>query len=120
MRLYLDDDHASPQLAERLRKVGHEVELPLAAGLSGNPDADHMLHAIQTQRTLLTGNQRDFEALHALVRGVAGHHPGIIIVCRESNPHRNMRLPDIVRAVGKLAAAGLSLTDQVQILNQWR
>lgn len=38
MRLYLDDDTASPLLAKLLRRAGHEIEMPGDAGMSGAPD----------------------------------------------------------------------------------
>lgn len=120
MKLYLDDDHASQELAGKLRNAGHDVQLPVEVGLRGTHDAIHLLHAIQEGRVTLTGNQRDFEALHALVTGLAFHHPGIMIVCREKNPSRNMKTRDIVRAVGNLGTAHPDLTGQVQVLNQWR
>ena len=51
---------------------------------------------------------------------VQGHHPGILTVRKENDRKRDMKLPDIVRAIGKLEAAHISLADVVHVLNQWR
>lgn len=41
MRLYLDDDTASPLLAKRLRKAAHDVLMPGEVGMSGSDDAEN-------------------------------------------------------------------------------
>jgi len=120
MRLYVDDDLASPQLAQSLRKAGHDVQLPVEVGLSGSRDATHFRHALGEHRLLLTRNQEDFEALHELVMQVQGDHPGLLIVCLENDRKRDMKIADIVRAIGNLEAANMPLENQVHVLNQWR
>jgi predicted nuclease of predicted toxin-antitoxin system len=120
MRLYLDDDIASPLLARLLRQAGHDVQLPLDAGMSGKADAVHLTHAVRDDRVLISGNYKDFEVLHDLVIVVQGHHPGILVVRRDNDPKRDLKNPDIVRAIGKLIAAGVPIADEYIILNQWR
>jgi predicted nuclease of predicted toxin-antitoxin system len=120
MKLYLDDDVASPMLAQLLRKAGHNVLLPTEAGWAGSRDADHLRHAIQEDRVCLTRNYDDFQSLHDLVRAVGGHHPGILVVRRDNNPKRNLKPRDVVRAIAKLIGARVPLADQYLTLNQWR
>jgi predicted nuclease of predicted toxin-antitoxin system len=120
MRLYLDDDLASPQLARLLRQAGHDVQLPLDAGMRGKADSVHLAHAVRDDRTLVSRNYKDFEDLHDLVLVVRGHHPGIFVVRRDNDPRRNLRFPGIVRASGKLLAAGVPIADEYIVLNHWR
>ncbi len=119
MRLYVDDDLAQPLLAQLLRKAGHDVVFPIALGLSGREDPVHLRHAIGQARVFLSGNHEDFEQLHDLVLEAQGHHPGILIVRRDNNPKRSGPR-GIVRALGNLIAANLSLDDQFLVLNNWR
>lgn len=120
MRLYLDDDSASPLLARLLTQAGHEVQLPEAADLVGAEDPVHLTHAIRQSRALLTGNHSDFEDLHDLIMQAGGHHPGILVIRRDNNPRRDLTPRGIVQALDKLAAAELPLRDQFIVLNHWR
>ena len=49
-----------------------------------------------------------------------GHHPGILIVCRENNPKRDLTAKMITRAISKLTTDRFVPDDQFIILNQWR
>ncbi|HEV3003867.1 MAG TPA: DUF5615 family PIN-like protein, partial [Pirellulales bacterium] len=118
--LYLDDDSAAPLLARLLRQAGHDVQLPRDVSLASEDDAVHLRHAVRDDRSLLTGNYRDFLNLHNLVIEVQGHHPGILVVRRDNDPKRDLTATGIVRALGKLAAANIPLLSQYIILNQWR
>jgi predicted nuclease of predicted toxin-antitoxin system len=120
MRLYLDDDSAGTLLTRLLAQAGHEVQVPADVGLSGDDDPVHLAHAIQQNRVLLSHNHRDFRNLHNLVMIAQGHHPGILIVRRDNDPHRDLKPRGIVRALRNLLAAGVSFPDQFHILNQWR
>ena len=120
MKLYLDDDCASRLLARLLRQAGHQVELPIEAGLYGASDPVHLTHALREGLQLLTANFADFQELHDLIRHAGGHHAGIRIIRRDNNPKRDLSPQGIVRAIAKLEAAKLPLEDQFVILNQWR
>jgi hypothetical protein len=120
MRLYLDDDSTSALLVRLLRRGGHDVRLPAEIGMTGESDAVHLLHAVAEDRVCLSHNYDDFEDLHNLVVAVRGHHPGILIVRKDNNPKRDLSPPGIVRAIGKLLAAGAELTDHFYVLNHWR
>jgi hypothetical protein len=73
-------------------------------------DPVHLGYAVHSNRILLSHNHRDFENLHNLVMIVGGHHPGILVVRRDNNPKRDLDERGIVRAIGKLVAAGVGLT----------
>jgi len=119
MKLYLDDDSALPALVRLLRQAGHDVVIPVEAGLRGAEDPIHLTHAIKEQRVSLTRNYGHFRNLHGLIKQAQGHHPGILIV-RQDNDPRDMRPWEIVKAIGKLQAAGVLLRDDIFVLNQWR
>ncbi|HLW64015.1 MAG TPA: DUF5615 family PIN-like protein [Gemmataceae bacterium] len=120
MNLYRDDDSVDALLVRLLRQAGHDVELPLDVGLAGKEDPIHFMHAIEEDRVLLTHNHQDFENLHNLVMLVHGHHPGLPIVRKENNPKRDLDERGIIRAINKLLASGLPISDHMHILNHWR
>ncbi len=120
MKLYLDDDVASPVLARLLRNAKQDVQLPVEAGYASARDAIHLAYALQQGRAVLSGNHDDFAALHHLVMASKGHHAGILIVRKDNDPTRDMTARGIVRAIRNLAAAGIAAQDQFLILNQWR
>jgi predicted nuclease of predicted toxin-antitoxin system len=120
MRLYLDDDSASPRLATQLRQAGHDVQIPADVGKTGENDPVHLIHAVRDDRTLLSKNYDDFEDLHDLVVAVKGHHPGILVIRQDNDPKRDLKNHDIVRAIGKLLAAGVPVADEYIVLNHWR
>ena len=64
MRLYLDDDTASPLLAKLLGKAAHDVQMPTDAGMAGAPDPVHLTHAIQDHRVCITKNHDEFTVLN--------------------------------------------------------
>jgi predicted nuclease of predicted toxin-antitoxin system len=120
MRLYLDDDSASALLARLLRQAGHNVRLPAEIGTVGENDAVHLAHAIREDRICLSHNYDDFEELHDLINAAQGHHPGILVVGKDNNPKRDLNEKGIVRACGKLLAAGVELLNHFYVLNHWR
>jgi hypothetical protein len=96
------------------------VLVPADIGQSGQNDAVHFKNAIHDDRLLLSRNHDDFRFLHDLVLEAKGHHPGILIVCRENNPKRDLTAKAIVRAMAKLLGSRLVPADQFIILNHWR
>jgi predicted nuclease of predicted toxin-antitoxin system len=120
MRIYLDDDGASPLLARLLRQAGHDVVLPASVGLAGRSDQVHLAYAIRDGRGLLTKNYGDFEELDELIIVAQGHHPGIFVVRQDNDPTRDLKPAGIVRAIGNLLAAGVPIPDNYHILNHWR
>jgi hypothetical protein len=120
MKLYLDDDSVATLLVRLLRKAGHDVEIPADIGLSRREDPVHLRHCIKVGRVCLSHNHKDYDHLHELILEAHGHHPGIFIVRKDNDPRRDLDAPGIVRAIGKLLAAGVAVGDQLHILNQWR
>jgi predicted nuclease of predicted toxin-antitoxin system len=109
MRIYLDDNMASPLLARLLANAGHDVQLPIAVGMVGKDDAVHLTHAIGDDRVCLSEDYDDFEKLHNLILRAQGHHPGILAVRRDNDPKRNPKPPGNVRAIAKLTMAGMRI-----------
>jgi predicted nuclease of predicted toxin-antitoxin system len=120
MKLYLDDDSVAAVLVALLRRDGHDVQLPMDAGLSGKDDPIHLAHAVLQNRVFLSHNYNDFKLLHDLVVAVQGHHPGILVVRKDNDPKRDLTMNGIVRALAKLVASGTPITDEYHILNHWR
>jgi hypothetical protein len=120
MRIYLDDDCASRLLIGQLRGAGHDVQSPADVGLSGQDDSVHLRQAVREQRVLATRNYRDFKNLHDLVIDAQGHHPGILVVRKDNDPKRDLKVSGIVRAIGNLLASAIVIADQYIILNHWR
>jgi hypothetical protein len=120
MRSYLDDDSASALLARLLRQAGHDVQLPADVRMAGEDDPIHLIQALREDRVFLSHNHHDFENLHNLIVFAGGHHPGILVVRKDNNPKRDLNAKGIVRATGKLLAAGVPLADHFYVLNHWR
>jgi predicted nuclease of predicted toxin-antitoxin system len=120
MKFYLDDDIASPLLAQTLRRAGYDVRTPADAGLPGASDSVHFRRAINEGRTILTRNYDDFEDLHYLVIDAGGNHPGVLAVRRDDPKRRNMKPHEIVRALHKLETAETQIADVYEELNHWR
>jgi hypothetical protein len=120
MKLYLDEDSASLVLVQLLRAAGHDVQTPSEATMLGEDDTVQFTHAIEKDRVILTRNHDDFRNLHNLSTALRGHHPGIIVVCKENNPRRDLTARGMVRAISKLLAAAVPVADQFTILNLWR
>ena len=120
MKLYLDDDSVDAALVRVLRQAGHDVQLPIDVGKSGEDDAIHLAHAIEQDRVMLSHNHRDFKNLHDLLVIGKGHHPGILLVRKDNNPKRDLDEHGVVRAINKLLTSSLPIADSLHILNQWR
>jgi predicted nuclease of predicted toxin-antitoxin system len=120
MNLYLDDNSAKASLASMLRRAGHPVTLPAAVGLAGAPDARHLAYCAGAGHVLMTRDYDDFLDLHDLVQATQGRHAGILVVCTDNNPTRDMKDRDIVHAIANLEAALVPIENEFNILNHWR
>jgi hypothetical protein len=112
MNLYLDDDSVDGVLLRLLRRAGHDVQVPADVGTSGESDPVHLTFAARATRVLLSRNHDDFRELHELVYYTAGAHPGILIVCYENNPSRDLTQKGIVVAIDKLVAANVPIENE--------
>ena len=120
MRFYLDDNATDRRLVALLRKAGHFVAIPIEVNHSGATDPRHLLHAIHSASLLLTKDSTDFTDLHDLILGSGGSHPGILLLYLENDPTRAVTPRGIAVATDKLEAAGVSLGNQLHVLNHWR
>jgi predicted nuclease of predicted toxin-antitoxin system len=120
MRLYLDDDSASPLLANLLRKGGHDPQVPSEINMGGAPDAVHLTRAIADDRICVTRNHDDFWILHNLIKQARGHHPGLFVIRQDNDPTRDLTPKGIVSTIRKLEAAGVPIRDEFIVLNHWR
>jgi hypothetical protein len=78
IELYLDED-VSVLTATLIRARGFYVAATVEERQLGNSDAAQLAYAISHQRTLLTHNRADFEALAQTYYGAGMTHYGIII-----------------------------------------
>lgn len=116
MRLLVDEDSAAKTLVRLLHDAGHDVLTADEAGLTSMADAEVLSRAVDDGRVLLTRNCGDFLALSTRVHG----HPGILAVYQDADCSRDMGYADIVRAIGNLERAGVSLDEAFIVLNAWR
>jgi predicted nuclease of predicted toxin-antitoxin system len=120
MNLYLDDDSAKAALVRLLNKAGHQVAIPVDAGLYGASDPRHLMYTVQNNRVLLTRNHDDFDDLHWLLQAAGGKHAGLLVVRSDNDPGRDMKDRDIGRAIANLERAGVPVANEFHILNHWR
>jgi len=71
VRLYLDDDLDSNTLMGLLRRAGHEVVSPRAAGTRGATDEDHLGYATTRGLVLLTAAVMEIERSGVPLAGFA-------------------------------------------------
>ncbi len=120
MRILIDANLSIRRLASRLQAAGHDVVLASDAGLMAAPDPRVLTWAVGQDRLVLTQDHDDFADLHELILACRGHHPGILTVRFDNDPHHNLTERGIVTAVGKLESSGVPIPDQVHVLNHWR
>jgi uncharacterized protein with PIN domain len=94
VRLYLDHD-VNIAVAERLRRLGHDVLTTGEAGHAESSDEHQLAFATDEGRVFLTHNRRDFRRLHRRWIEDGRLHCGIIISAHlplEELEHRLQRL----------------------------
>ena len=79
MRLLLDEQ-LSPAVADQLRRRAHDVVAVAEVGLRGVPDELVLAQAIGDRRAIVTGDIRDFRALHAGLLMQGKTHYGVVLV----------------------------------------
>ncbi len=120
MNLYRDDNSVKTSLAIQLRRAGHQVTLPADLGLAGASDPRHLAACASPGLVLLTRDHDDFLDLHDFVQATHGSHSGILVVCADNDPARDMKDRDIVRAIANLEAVRVPIANDFNILNHWR
>jgi predicted nuclease of predicted toxin-antitoxin system len=120
VRLLLDENMSDRRLAGRLQSAGHDAILVLDVGLLSSTDARVLAWAIGQGRPVLTRDHEDFADLHDLVLASGGHHPGLLVVRFDNDPSHNLTDRGIATALSNLEGSGLTLADQIHVLNRWR
>jgi predicted nuclease of predicted toxin-antitoxin system len=120
MRFLIDENLSSPRLASRLRAQAHDPVLAQDVGLRSVSDARVLISSITQALPILTRDSEDFEDLHDLVIAAGGGHAGILIVRFDNNPRHHLTNRGIATAIGKLESSGVSISNQLHVLNQWR
>ena len=115
LRLLVDADTQDGLLVRLLRETGHDVLTANEAGLSDASDPDVLAYAIRESRTILTYNARDFRRLHQN----DPEHFGILAICRDRDPRKDMSRAEIQRAVNNVAASRTPLRREFLVLNAW-
>jgi predicted nuclease of predicted toxin-antitoxin system len=117
MNLYLDDNACKGLLAALLRKAGHMVSVPSDVGRVGAADSRHFIDALQAAVVVVTRDYEDFLALHDVVQISGCQHPCILAIRSDNDTKRDMKDRDIVRAIAKLASAGVPVANEFHVLN---
>jgi Domain of unknown function (DUF5615) len=89
IELYLDED-VSVLVKKLVEARGFAATTALDQGRLGKTDVEQLAFAVSCQRTLLTHNRIDFEALFKQYLAAAQTHYGIIIAVRHP-PHEIVR-----------------------------
>ena len=120
MRFFINENLSSPRLGSRLRAQGHDPVLASDVGLLSVTYAIVLIFAIAKDLPVWTRDSEDFEDLHDLVMAAVGHHPGILIVRFDNDPHHNLTDRRIATAISKLESCGVPIRDRIHVVNQWR
>jgi hypothetical protein len=89
IELYLDED-VNVLVTELLRARGFVATTAREAGQLRQDDAAQLRYAVNRQKTLLTHNRADFEALAQAYYATGQAHHGIILATRQP-PHEMVR-----------------------------
>lgn len=103
-------------LVAALEARGIDVLTALQAGMIERDDADHLLHATQERRILLTCNVGDFCRLHAEFLDAGTSHAGIVCMKQQS-----ASVGDIQRRLLRLLYELMSdeMTNRLEFLANW-
>lgn len=89
MHSFYTNENFPFQIVEILRGLGYDVLTSLEAGRANQsiPDEDVFSYAVETKRTLLTLNRKDFMKLHKIFP----NHHGIIICTNDPDLERQAK-----------------------------
>jgi predicted nuclease of predicted toxin-antitoxin system len=118
--LYLDESVYWKALVRFLIQSGYEVHTPVESSLLRAGDVEHLEYAARNGYALVTKDPDDFRDLHNDWQAQGRSHAGILLICEEQDPRKNMNHHDVVRAIGNLLASGLPITNELHVLNHWR
>lgn len=104
MRLLLDEMY-DPEIAEQLRRRGHDVAAISRSAHAGISDQQALALASDQGRALLTNNVRDFMVIHGDVLRAGGRHFGLVFTDDRSMPRAKATVGRYVTALDELLAA---------------
>jgi hypothetical protein len=113
LRILVDEDSQSRHLVRLLREAGHDVLTVNEAEMRGAMDPTVLAFADAEGRALLTANVRDFRLLH----DQGTQHSGVLAVCHDGDPAKDMTRADIVQGLGNLEASGAEVVVAFHVLN---
>lgn len=119
LKLLVDECMLNKLLVNQLREAGHDVQTVTDANLLGESDNAVFAHAIGEDRIIITNNCLDFQTLSKQRLESGQHHPGILLVFLYNNPHKDMSVADIIKALANLEESGLELPDQAVSVNRY-
>jgi predicted nuclease of predicted toxin-antitoxin system len=112
----VDEDSQARAQLNLLRADGHDVVAIGELEKNGTPDPEVFDLAQSPKRVLLTHNAEDFHELHQERPG----HQGIIAVCRDADPRKNMNHEQIAAAIRRLETLQVTIAGDFRVLNHWR
>jgi hypothetical protein len=99
------DEMLSDDIADQLRKRGHDVLAVVAdASLVGLPDDQILAWAAAADRAMVTANIRDFMPLDAEYKAAGRQHAGLILISTKAFPQDRSFTGAIVDALAALLA----------------
>lgn len=103
MRLLLDE-MISPRIAHELRKKGHDVQAVKRdrPELAGRSDQEIVQKMAEEQRTIVTNDILDFQAIHDRTLASGGHHGGLIFTFDDALPRSKAAIPQWVDSLASL------------------
>ena len=106
---YLDHD-LERHVQSALEALGHSVVRTRELGLERADDATQLLRAAQTNRVLVTHNERDFKLLQRAWRqwAVPFHHSGVLVI-----PQQRWKPDDAAARIDRFVRSGQPLTDEL-------
>lgn len=116
LRFYFDDDIASRGLIRALRAAGIDAVASYEAGMYGQSDASHLLHASAESRVLCSANRSDFIQLHGQWMRDGRHHAGIVLINQQQHSIGE-QLRRLLRVSAEKAAE--DMVDRLEFLTAW-
>ncbi|MBI4498191.1 MAG: DUF5615 family PIN-like protein [Chloroflexi bacterium] len=101
-------------MADMLRTAGHQAVTAVQLDMQYAHDDEHLLHAAQHGRILVTHNWKDYRLLHhawhrwSTAWGIPQQHPGILVL-----PHG--AVPQFAQAILDLLATGMQIHDTLHL-----
>jgi len=93
------DEHYSPQIAERLRRKGHDIIAVTAIGMAGIADEPLLAWAAGQQRVVMTNNVQDFLPIHGNWMAAGRSHHGIWLTDDRSMPRSKNTIGNFIEVI---------------------